>query len=92
MPIMTKASLPSTPRLNRRFRLQYEPVQSAWVLLYPEGMVKLNNTAAEILKRCDGHTNIDEIVASLEQAFSVQEIGDEVRALLTEGSHRGWIE
>jgi hypothetical protein len=35
---------------------------------------------------------VDELVASLEQAFSVQGIGDQVRALLTEGTHRGWIE
>jgi pyrroloquinoline quinone biosynthesis protein D len=89
---MTETSPPAQPRLNRRFRLQYESVQSAWVLLYPEGMVKLNDSAAEILKRCDGHTTVDELVASLEQAFSVQGIGDQVRALLTEGTHRGWIE
>lgn len=89
---MTEASLPARPRLNRRFRLQYETVQSAWVLLYPEGMVKLNDSAAEILKRCDGNTTVDQVVASLEEAFSVQGIGDQVRALLTEGSQRGWIE
>lgn len=89
---MTEASLPAQPRLNRRFRLQYEPVQSAWVLLYPEGMVKLNDSAAEILKRCDGQTSVDDLVASLEQAFAVQGIGDQVRSLLTEGCHRGWIE
>ena len=32
------------------FRLQFEPVQDCWVLLYPEGMIKLNASAAEILR------------------------------------------
>jgi pyrroloquinoline quinone biosynthesis protein D len=53
----TPAPLPERPRLNRLFRLQWEEAQQAYVLLYPEGMVKLNLSAAEILKRCDGdHT------------------------------------
>jgi pyrroloquinoline quinone biosynthesis protein D len=85
-------TLPIQPRLSRRFRLQYETAQSAWVLLYPEGMVQLNTSAAEILRRCDGQTTIDDLIAALEQAFAVQGIGEQVRALLTEGQHRGWIE
>ena len=41
------------PRLGRGFRLQWEEAQGCHVLLYPEGMVKLNRSAGEILKRCD---------------------------------------
>ncbi len=37
------------PRLKKLFRLQWEPAQDAHVLLYPEGMVKLNPSAAQIL-------------------------------------------
>ncbi len=44
----------ASPRIGRGFRLQWEPVQDCHVLLYPEGMVKLNESAGEILKRCDG--------------------------------------
>ena len=44
----------SKPAIGRGFRLQWEPAQNAHVLLYPEGMVKLNGSAGEILKRCDG--------------------------------------
>jgi pyrroloquinoline quinone biosynthesis protein D len=40
------------PAIGRGFRLQWEPAQQAHVLLYPEGMVKLNGSAGEILKRC----------------------------------------
>jgi pyrroloquinoline quinone biosynthesis protein D len=89
---MTDTALPDLPRLSRRFRLQYEDAQQAWVLLYPEGMVQLNHSAAEILKRCDGAHSLDGIVADLETAFSVQGIGEQVRALLEEGSRRGWLD
>ena len=32
----------SRPRVGRGFRLQWEQAQGCHVLLYPEGMVKLN--------------------------------------------------
>ena len=48
------SSATSSLRSARGFRLQWEPAQKAHVLLYPEGMVKLNGSAGEILKRCDG--------------------------------------
>lgn len=85
-------ALPAQPRLSRRFRLQYEEAQSRWVLLYPEGMVQLNPSAAEILKRCDGTRDIDAIVVELEAAFNAQGIAPEVRNLLEEGQRRGWID
>ncbi|MEZ5644031.1 MAG: pyrroloquinoline quinone biosynthesis peptide chaperone PqqD [Burkholderiaceae bacterium] len=86
------STLPLRPRLSRRFRLQYEPAQERWVLLYPEGMVQLNQSAAETLQRCDGERTVDGIVEALETAFNAQGIGPEVRSLLEEGQRRGWIE
>lgn len=79
------------PRLSRRYRLQYEQVQSAWVLLYPEGMVKLNDSAAEILRRCNGERSLASIVADLEILFNAKGIAPQVRDILQEGMHRGWI-
>ena len=84
--------LPERPKLSRRFRLQFEPAQSRWVLLYPEGMVQLNDSAAEILKRCDGQRSLTEIVSELEQAFSAQDLMPQVQSLLEEGQRRGWID
>jgi pyrroloquinoline quinone biosynthesis protein D len=85
-------SLPERPKLSRRFRLQFEEAQSRWVLLYPEGMVQLNDSAAEILKRCDGARSLNEIVAELETAFNVQDLLPQVTSLLEEGQRRGWID
>ncbi len=85
-------TLPTRPKLSRRFRLQYEEAQQRWVLLYPEGMVQLNPSAAEILKRCTGTASVNDIVTSLEAAFNAQGIEPEVRSLLEEGQRRGWID
>jgi pyrroloquinoline quinone biosynthesis protein D len=43
----------SVPSVAKLFRFQWEEAQACFVLLYPEGMVKLNTAAGEILKRCD---------------------------------------
>ena len=84
--------LPDKPRLSRKFRLQYEEAQQRWVLLYPEGMVQLNPSAAEILKRCDGERTLEGIVSELEAASNAQGLAPEVRNLLEEGQRRGWID
>ena len=47
-------AIPVKPKLSRRLRMQWEPAQDSYVLLYPEGMIKLYQGAGEILKRCAG--------------------------------------
>lgn len=84
-------SLPARPRLSKLYRLQWEEVQDSYVLLYPEGMVKLNTSAAEILKRCDGERDIDAIVTDLETAFSATELRADVEDFLRAALERGWI-
>jgi pyrroloquinoline quinone biosynthesis protein D len=79
-------------RLKSHFRLQWEPAQNAHVMLYPEGMVKLNQSATEILKRCDGTRDIDALIADLEKAFETTGISSEVRAFVAEARLRGWLE
>lgn len=86
------ASLPERPRLNRLFRLQWEEVQQAYVLLYPEGMVKLNLSAAEILKRCDGERTISQLISELEQAFGEADLRDPVEGMLRAAFEKDWIQ
>ena len=69
-----------------------EEVQKAWVLLYPEGMVQLNDSSAEILKLCTGEMTVATIVSTLEAKFNAQGIGPQIRDLLQEGVRRGWIQ
>ena len=80
------------PALRSVYRLQWEDAQKAWVLLYPEGMVRLNGPAAEILKRCNGTTQVSALVDDLERAFATTGLHDDVHEFLTEAAGRGWIE
>ena len=80
------------PRVARHFRLQWEEAQNTWVLLYPEGMVKLNQSAGEITRRCDGERTVGDIVADLETTFGAQNLTADVVAFLDLASERGWLE
>lgn len=79
------------PALSRVFRMQWEPAQGIYVLLYPEGMVKLSRSAAEILKRCDGGHTVCAIVDELEQAYGCGGLRDDVEDFLRVAGERGWI-
>ena len=85
-------SVPELPYLSRRLCLQYQAAQTSWVLLYPEGMVQLNDSAAEILRRCDGRHTVADIVSELESLSDTQGIAPQVYELLAEGARRGWID
>lgn len=84
--------LKAKPRVGARFRLQWEEAQQAWVLLFPEGMVKLNGPAGEIMKRCDGVRSVDQIVADLEKSFGAQDLQGDVVAFLGMARGKHWIE
>jgi pyrroloquinoline quinone biosynthesis protein D len=90
---MTTASIGESakPALDRRFRLQWEAAQSAHVLLYPEGMIKLNSSAGEILKRCDGRATIAEITANLEESFATSGLSADVIAFITMAVENKWV-
>ncbi|MFN7507427.1 MAG: pyrroloquinoline quinone biosynthesis peptide chaperone PqqD [Limnobacter sp.] len=88
----TKAAMPKHPKLNRLFRLQYEEAQKTHVLLYPEGMVKLNQSASEILLLCDGSRTLAELVAALEAKFNASGLDADVRSMLEEATRRNWLD
>jgi pyrroloquinoline quinone biosynthesis protein D len=81
-----------SPRIARLYRLQWEEAQGAHVLLFPEGMVKLNASAGEILRRCDGTRTTAAIIAELEAAFETQNLTPDVDAFLEHAVARGWVE
>ena len=82
----------SRPAVERRFRLQWEAAQNAYVLLYPEGMIKLNGSAGEILKRCDGNATIAEITADLERAFAASGLSGDVIQFVTMAVEKRWLQ
>ncbi|NPT42412.1 pyrroloquinoline quinone biosynthesis peptide chaperone PqqD [Paraburkholderia sp. 1N] len=80
------------PHLRPMFRLQWEDAQDAYVLLYPEGMVKLNPSAGEILARCDGTRELDDIIDELEDLFSVSDLAADVYRFIDHARQRGWLD
>ena len=75
----------------RLFRLQWEPAQDAHVLLYPEGMVKLNQSAGEILKRLDGKRTLAQVTADCETAFNASGLLDDVLGFICAALDQGWV-
>ncbi len=88
---MEALSIATQPRVGAGFRLQWEPAQDSHVLLYPEGMVKLNGSAGEIMKRCDGQRTIAAIVQELEQAFAATGLEGDVLAFAEMAATRRWL-
>jgi pyrroloquinoline quinone biosynthesis protein D len=80
------------PVVGRGFRLQWEPAQGAHVLLYPEGMVKLNSSAAAIMTRCDGVRTVADIVADLERSYGVTGLSADVTAFVVMAREQSWLE
>jgi pyrroloquinoline quinone biosynthesis protein D len=79
------------PALGRGFRLQWEAAQNCYVLLFPEGMIKLNPSAGEIMKRCDGQATIAEITTDLEQAFATSGLCADVMAFVAMARDKQWL-
>ncbi|WP_439638570.1 pyrroloquinoline quinone biosynthesis peptide chaperone PqqD [Nevskia sp.] len=79
-------------KLARGHRIQYETAQGCDVLLYPEGVVQLSETAAMILKQVDGQKDATGIVSSLMQQFpEAGDISGDIRSFLEVAHARGWI-
>jgi pyrroloquinoline quinone biosynthesis protein D len=81
----------SIPTVGRGFRLQWEAAQNAHVLLYPEGMIRLNGSAGEIMKRCDGQTTLAAITMDLERAFGAQGLTEDVMRFVRMAAEKSWL-
>lgn len=73
------------------YRYQWEPAQNNHVLLYPEGMINLNESAATILGKVDGELSADEVIDSLKIDFPDTDLDDDVIEFLEIALERGWI-
>jgi pyrroloquinoline quinone biosynthesis protein D len=79
------------PSMAPTFRLQWEEAQGCHVILYPEGMVKLNPAAGEILKRCDGEASVAGIIDNLKAAFPDTDLEADVYQFLDTAYDNQWI-
>ena len=71
----------SVPVLWRLARLDFDPVRQQRVLLYPEGVVLLNDTGAAILDLCDGCRSIGAIATTLQERYHSDVTADVIEYL-----------
>lgn len=83
-------SLRSAPRLPRHIRIQYDPVRQAFAVLSPERVFWPNEISLDILRRCDGRSDVAHIIADLAAEYDAPEaeVADDVVAFLQEWSDR----
>lgn len=77
-------------RLSRGVRYRWDDVRSQHQLLYPEGLLVLNETGAAIVALCDGRT-VAEIKLELTQSFSATGLEEDVDEFLLRLAQRGLI-
>jgi pyrroloquinoline quinone biosynthesis protein D len=84
---------PNQPiKFSPMHRLQWEEAQQKDVILYPEGMVELNQSSAEILKLCDGTRTLEQIVNELELKFATTGLKNDITNFLEVALKNGWIQ
>jgi pyrroloquinoline quinone biosynthesis protein D len=77
--------------LEKQFRFQWEPAQESFVLLYPEGLIKLPGSSGEIMKLIDGSKSVDMIIAHLEEQFPGIDLKNDVLDFLEHAYEKNWI-
>ena len=81
------------PRLAPGVRLQIDSATGKSVLLFPEGIGELNETAQEILTRCDGRP-LSEIARALAKEYEVDlaTLAADIREILADLQRRKLVE
>ncbi|MBK5004424.1 pyrroloquinoline quinone biosynthesis peptide chaperone PqqD [Pseudomonas sp. S60] len=81
------------PNWRPGYRFQYEPAQKGHVLLYPEGMIKLNESASLIGGLIDGQRSVSAIIEALQQQFpDVPEVADDIEQFMEVARAEHWIQ
>ena len=79
------------PRLATGARLRYDEVREEHLLLIPEGVVRLNPTAAEVLGLCDGERSLDDIAGELSARYDGADVRDDVAELVDAMVQKGLV-
>ena len=80
------------PSLNAMFRFQWEKAQNCFVLLFPEGMVKLNGGAGEIMQLIDGKKSVQEITNTLNDKFpDAGDLSADVNEFISTAIEKKWL-
>jgi pyrroloquinoline quinone biosynthesis protein D len=80
--------------INPTFIFRWEQSQDAHVLLYPEGVVKLNQTGAIILEHCTGDKTVEQLINIIAKKYdgsAREQVAKGVINFLEVSNGKGWI-
>ena len=83
--------LDERPEINPLYILRWEEKEQSHMLLYPEGIIKLNGSAGHILTHCNGEKSLEKIIADLEEAFDMKDLSEDVYSFMEVAIDKGWI-
>lgn len=88
---MTTIAADSRPRLRRGVRMTFDTVRNTHVLLFPEGVLVPNATAAAILEQCDGSSTVEDIAGRLSERYQGV-LASDIAGVLTRLAERRVVE
>lgn len=88
------ATAASVPRLPRGVKLRFDQVRNTWMLLAPERAFQIDETAAEILKLCDGARTVADVVAAVAAVYQEEPavIAADIEAMLSDLANKRVLE
>jgi coenzyme PQQ biosynthesis protein PqqD len=69
---MTSLHQDIRPVLARGVRLRNDPITGEPVLLFPEGVLPLDETTCAIVSRCNGDCTVEAIIVALAEEYEVE--------------------
>jgi pyrroloquinoline quinone biosynthesis protein D len=78
---MPPLSRTDRPHLRRGVRTATDPLSDGTVLLFPEGVLIMNETAAAVILQCDGARSVAEVVQAVREVYDDVEVGDVMELL-----------
>jgi pyrroloquinoline quinone biosynthesis protein E len=94
MPDDGDAKLDDRPALAAKTRLRNDPLTGEPLLLFPEGVLRLNGSAIEILSLCDGRNSVRAIISALVDKFpaAARDVHRDTAAFLDDLDVRGLLD
>jgi pyrroloquinoline quinone biosynthesis protein D len=86
MTAAARLSSDTCPGLAPGVRLTFDKARDCWVVLAPERVLMPDETALEILQRCNGARPVDEIIDELASVYSAErsEIAQDVQEMIAD--------
>lgn len=78
------------PLLAAGARYRWDRVRRQHQLVFPEGLLVLNETAAAIVQLCDGRS-LSDLIGALRASFPGADLGEDVRSFLERLAQKGLL-